>query len=110
MAFVFLGGVAAVVAFALALSTGGTIRRTAVLLGIGLFLTLVWLLAIYFSAPTTDRPEGCSDCGDHFGRWIDAAAIFVVVGGNVVAWVLGVLVGSSLRALGNRRERTRTSC
>jgi hypothetical protein len=109
VAFVFLGGVAGVFAFAVAIFAGGTVRRTVVLLGVGLVLTLAWLLGIYFSAPTTDHPGGCSDCGDHFGRWIDATAIFVVVGGNVVAWMLGVVVGSSVRALSNRRAVRGTS-
>jgi len=80
VAVVYLGGVARIAAFALALLAGGTMRRTAVLLGVGLCLTIAWLLAVYFSArPTSQSPE-CSDCGAHFGRRLDAAAIVIVLG------------------------------
>jgi hypothetical protein len=50
-------------------------------------------------------PSGCSDCGVHFGRWIDATAIFVAVIANGLAWTIGVLAGSSIRALTKRTAR-----
>lgn len=106
MALFYLGGAAAVVALAVAYWGGGTVKRTAGLLGAWAGLTLAWLIVIYLSAPRTDRPGGCSDCSDHLGRWIDTSAIFVVVGANVVAWTLATLVGSGLRGLRPRkRER-----
>jgi hypothetical protein len=104
VAILYLGGVAGVIAFVLALYAGGTIKRTGLLLGVGLCLTAAWLLLIYLSATPSDQSPGCSDCGIHFGRWLDMAAIVIVVGGNAVAWVLGVLLGSGLRALARSRR------
>lgn len=98
MAILFLGGVAGIAALVLALLTGGTLRRTLVLLAIGLGLTAAWLVAIYLAAKPTGESTDCSDCGAHFGRWLDATAIVVVVGANTLAWIVGVLVGSSVRA------------
>jgi hypothetical protein len=98
VAIILLGGVAGIAALVLALLTGGTLRRTLVLLAIGLGLTAAWLVAIYLSARPTSESADCSDCGAHLGRWLDAAAIVIVVGGNAVAWTVGVLVGSGLRA------------
>jgi hypothetical protein len=98
VAFVFLGGVALVAGFVLALA----FPRTLVLLGVGAALVAVWLLVIYFSArPTSESPD-CSDCGAHLGRWLDAAAILVVVGGNALGWLIGVLAGSAARHVRRR--------
>jgi hypothetical protein len=105
VAILYFGGLAAVISFLLALYTGGTLRRTGVLLVVGLGLTAAWLLLIYVSATPSEQSPDCSDCGVHFVRWLDLAAILVVVGGNAVAWMLGVLVGSGLRAV-VRRSRS----
>ncbi|TML56599.1 MAG: hypothetical protein E6G18_16425 [Actinobacteria bacterium] len=105
MAILYLGGVAGVVAFALALYAGGTLRRTGLLLGVGLCLTIAWLLAVYLSAKPISQSPDCSDCGAHFGRWLDTAAIFVGVGGNALSWLVGTIAGSSLRALLRRPSR-----
>jgi hypothetical protein len=99
MAILYLGGVAGLVAFALALAVGGTIRRTGLLIAVGLCLTLAWLVAIYLSAKPASESPDCSDCGEHFGRWLDVAAIVVVVGGNTVAWLVGTVLGSTLRRI-----------
>jgi len=106
VAILYLGGVTGVVALVLAFYAGGTVRRTALLVGLGLALASGWLLVVYFSSPSGDRPTGCSDCGVHLGRWLDLAAIMVVGGGNVIAWILGVLVGSAARAAMNPRAIT----
>ena len=105
MAILYLGGVAGVVAFALALYAGGTLRRTGLLIGLGLCLTIAWLLAVYLSAKPTSQSADCSDCGAHFGRWLDTAAIFAVVGGNALSWLVGTIAGSSLRALLRRPSK-----
>ena len=97
MGVLFIGGAALVIALVVGYFAGGTVTRTAALLLVGAALVAAALLAIYFAAPRTSEPAGCSDCGDHFGRWIDAAAVFVVVGGNAVAWLIGVLAGSTAR-------------
>ena len=104
MGVVFIGGAALVAALVVGYSVGGTVNRTALLLLAGAVALAVWLAAIYLAAPPTSESPDCSDCGDHLGRWIDAAAVFVVVGGNAVAWIIGVVVGSSVRWL--RRRRT----
>ena len=105
MAVLYFGGVAGVLAFLLALATAGTARRIALLIFSGPLLALAWLLVVYFSARRTNQSADCSDCGAHFGRWLDLAAIMVVIGGNVLGWILGVLAGSAVRALTRLRNR-----
>ena len=75
------------------------------LIGLGLGLTIAWLLAVYLSAKPISQSPDCSDCGAHFGRWLDTAAIFVGVGGNALSWLVGTIAGSSLRALLRRPSR-----
>ena len=97
MGVVFIGGAALAVALVLGYFLGGTLGRTSALLLTGAVLVIAALAAVFLTASPTSRPAHCSDCGDHFGRWIDAAAVFVVVGGNAVAWLIGVVVGSTAR-------------
>jgi hypothetical protein len=104
VAILYLGGVAELIAFAVALYVGGTLRRTGALMALGPCLTIVSLVANYVSARPISEPANCSDCGDHLGRWVDVSAIFVVVGGNAVAWFVGTIFGSTFGAVLRRRR------
>jgi hypothetical protein len=102
VAFFLIGGTALLVALALALYAGGTVRRTAVLVIVGLAACAVWLFAEYVAAVDGSRPTSCSDCGVYLGKWLDPTAIFVVIGGNVVGWIVGTVAGSVIRAVLDR--------
>ena len=105
MVLIYLGGAAGVLAFLLAFCLARSLRRVALLLVLGLCLLGLWLAVVYVASPSSERPTGCSDCGIHFGRWIDATAIFVAVIANGLAWIIGVLAGSTIRALTKRTAR-----
>jgi hypothetical protein len=55
-------------------------------------------LAVSFSTAPTEPTSRCHDCGEHFGRWIDAG-LYVVTGINVVGWWVGVACGWLLRRM-----------
>src|SRR5438876_12058573 len=101
-------------ALALALALGTTWRRSARLLLLGLSLALAWLLSAYFTATPGDEPRpNCSDCGVYLGRWWEPGLAVFVIGTNFIAWTVGVLVGSAVRAstrrAAARRRRSLTS-
>ena len=94
-----LWAVAGLLGFALALLVGTSWRRTGVLAFLGVALGLAWLVAGYFLSTPSDQPRDCSDCSDYLGRWWEPGLALFVVGLASTAWVLGVLVGRSIRVL-----------
>src|SRR5712691_9598551 len=101
----YLGGVAAFIGLLLALATGGSRRRVALLIGLGICLSLAWILFAYFSANPSDQSPDCSDCGVYLGRWWEPGLVVIIVGANLVAWVVGVFVGVGVRAATGSRPR-----
>jgi hypothetical protein len=95
----YLGGVAGVSAFLLALAIGRNRRRVGLLIGLGVCLALAWILFAYFSANPSDQASDCSDCGVYLGRWWEPGLVLFIVGTNFVAWVAGVFVGVGFRSL-----------
>jgi hypothetical protein len=90
---------AALVGCALAVIRGVTWRRTGALVLIGLGLGLAFLISGYLNATPSDQPRDCSDCSDYLGRWWEPGFAIFVIALTFAAWVLGVLVGASIRRL-----------
>ena len=103
--FVYLGGLAWVVGIAVALALATTRPRTGGLAALAVVLAVAVVLYAFFSAPT-DPTKACSDCGKYLGRWWEPRLVAAILGANVVAWVVGVLMGAvARRAAGERRSR-----
>jgi hypothetical protein len=103
MIFVLAAG-AGVTALVLGVALGGTWRRTLALLLLGLGLGVALLAAAYLTATPADQRQDCSDCYVYLGRWWEPGfAVFVIVLA-LIAWALGALVGSGIRA-SSRRAR-----
>ena len=96
-------GIAALVGFALALALGRTWRRTGALVLLGLALALAWLVVGYLLATPGDQPRDCSDCSVYLGRWWEPGLAVFIIGLTLVAWTLGVFLGSATRATTGRR-------
>ncbi len=96
-------GIVGALGFALALVRGGTWRRTAALLLVGLAFGMAWLVVGYFMATPSDQRPDCSDCYVYLGRWWEPGFAVFIIGLTFVAWMLGVLVGSVARAIKLRR-------
>jgi hypothetical protein len=92
------GGIAGSIAFVLALAVGTSWRRSTGLVLLGLSLSVAWLLFAYSQATPEDEPPNCSDCGIYLGRWWEPGFVLFILGTNLIAWTIGVLLGSSLRA------------
>jgi hypothetical protein len=96
-------------AFALAAALAGVLGRTSgrlvALVAAGPLLAAVWFLIAYLSAPT-QRPVGdtCADCGYTLGRWWELGFFAFILVLNVIAWELGVAVGTVYRWLAARRS------
>jgi hypothetical protein len=97
-------GAAGVAALLLAVVLGGTLRRTAALLLLGVGLGLALLVVAYFTATPSDQRRDCSDCYVYLGRWWEPGFAVFVIGLALIPWVLGVLFGSGLRASLLRRR------
>jgi hypothetical protein len=95
-------GIAALVGFALALAFGRTWRRTGALVLLGLVLAVAWLVVGYFMATPSNQPRDCSDCYVYLGRWWEPGFAVFIIGLTLVAWALGVLLGSATRATTRR--------
>jgi hypothetical protein len=99
-----LAAAAGVTALVLGVAVGGTWGRTVALLLLGLALGLALLAAAYLTATPADQRHDCSDCYAYLGRWWEPGfAVFVIVLA-LIAWALGALVGSGIRA-SSRRAR-----
>ena len=96
-------GIAALVGFALELALGRTWRRTGALVLLGLALAVAWLVVGYLMAAPSDQPRDCSDCSVYLGRWWEPGFAVFIIGLTLVAWTLGVLLGSATRATTRRR-------
>ncbi|SRR6266851_998540 len=96
-------GIATLVGFALALGFGRTWRRTDALVLLGLALAVAWLVVGYLMAAPSDQPRDCSDCSVYLGRWWEPGFAVFIIGLTLVAWTLGVLLGSATRATTRRR-------
>jgi len=95
-------GIAGLVGFALALAFGRTWRRTGALVLLGLVLAVAWLVVGYFMATPSNHPRDCSDCYVYLGRWWEPGFAVFIIGLTLVAWALGVLLGSATRATTRR--------
>jgi hypothetical protein len=95
---------AGVTALVLGVALGGTWRRTAGLLLLGVGLGLALLAAGYFTATPADQRRDCSDCYVYLGRWWEPGFAVFVIALALIPWGLGVLVGSGIRA-SSRRAR-----
>ena len=102
----YFGGVAGLAAFLLSLAAGRTGRRVGLLVLLGIGLAAAWILLAYFSANPSDQRPACSDCGVYLGRWWEPGFVLFIVGANLVAWIVGVLVGAGLRSLPRPRPRS----
>jgi hypothetical protein len=99
------GGIAGAIALVLALAAGTSWRRSTGLVLLGLSLALAWLLFAYSQATPEDEPRpNCSDCGVYLGRWWEPTFVLFILGTNLVAWTIGVLMGSALRAFRTHRR------
>lgn len=101
----YLGGVAGAAGFVVALGTGRTRRRIAVLITLGAVLAFSWLLVVYFSAAPADESPHCSDCYVYLGRWWEPGFALFIIGANLAAWLAGVLLGAGLRVVSSGRRR-----
>jgi hypothetical protein len=102
-----LAAVAGVTALLLGVALGGTWRRTAGLLLLGFGLGLALLVVAYFTATPSDQRQDCSDCYVYLGRWWEPGFAVFVIGLALIPWVLGVFVGSGIRA--SRRRAIKLS-
>ena len=75
------------------------------LIGCGVCLAIAWSLIAYFSANPADKRPDCSDCSVYLGRWWEPGLVLFIVGANLVAWIIGVLVGAAIRSLRQPRAR-----
>jgi hypothetical protein len=98
-----LAAVAGVTALLLGIALGGTWRRTAALLLLGFGLGLALLVVAYFTATPSDQRQDCSDCYVYLGRWWEPGFAVFVIGLALIPWMLGVFLGSSIRASSHRR-------
>jgi len=94
---------AAGVSALLGVALGGTLRRTAALLLLGVGLGLALLVVAYFTATPSDQRRDCSDCYVYLGRWWEPGFALFVIGLALITWALGVLLGSGIRASSRRR-------
>jgi len=99
--------IAGVIALVLAATLGGTWRRAAALLLLGVGLGLALLVAAYLTANPSDQRPGCHDCYVYLGRWWEPGFVVFIIGVALIPWVLGVLVGSGIRASMRRRATNR---
>lgn len=104
-----LAAVAGVTALFLGVALGGTWRRSALLLLLGFGLGLALLAAAYFTATPSDQRQDCSDCSVYLGRWWEPGFVVFVIGLALIAWVVGLLVGSGIRVWSRRRAIPRQS-
>jgi len=98
-----LAAAAGVTALLLGIGLGGTLRRTAGLLLLGVGLGLALLVVAYFSATPSDQRRDCSDCYAYLGRWWEPGFAVFVIALALTPWALGVLLGSGIRASSRRR-------
>lgn len=99
-----LAAAAGVTALLLGVALGGTLRRTAALLLLGVGLGLALLVVAYFTATPSDQRQDCSDCYVYLGRWWEPGFALFVIGLALITWALGVLPGSGIRASSRRRS------
>jgi uncharacterized ion transporter superfamily protein YfcC len=73
-------------------------------LGVGVALALLWIVAVYLRAPTSAEEAQCSDCGEYLGRWWEPwlVAMFAVFG--LVMWLVGGMTGQAVRRRFIRHE------
>jgi hypothetical protein len=98
-----LAAAAGVTALLLGIALGGTFRRTAALLLLGFGLGLALLVVSYFTATPSDQRQDCSDCYAYLGRWWEPGFAVFAIGLALIPWVVGVFVGSGIRASSRRR-------
>jgi len=87
----YLGGVAFGLALLVGFVAGTTMRRTVLVIGIGLVSLAAWMTA----ALIADGP--CHHCGNYFGRSVDPI-VFWLAGANGLAWLIGAVSGAAARA------------
>src|SRR4051812_4724321 len=97
-AFIWLGGVSAVVAFILALAWARNVSRLAALLLVGLLLAVGFFVLSFLSASTdpNHRPNR-SDCSYVWGRWWEPPLLVAIVALNLIGWTLGAAIGAGIR-------------
>jgi hypothetical protein len=98
-----LAAAAGVTALLLGVALGSTWRRAAALLLLGFGLGLALLVVAYFTATPSDQRQDCSDCYVYLGRWWEPGFAVFVIALALIPWVLGVFVGSGVRAFSRRR-------
>jgi hypothetical protein len=93
-AVVFFGGGGLVFGFVLAL----VVRSAAVAAALVFAAAVAFVLWAYFSAPTDEPPEGCSDCGEWLGRWWEPGLVGIVLIFNLLVCGVAAFLGRALRA------------
>ena len=100
--FVYLGGLAGLVALAVSFVLATTVARLGGLVALGGVLAVAFLLYAYLSAPTEASKANCSSCAEYLGRWWDPGLTAAVLGANLAAWITGVLVAAGTRRIAIR--------
>jgi hypothetical protein len=93
MVLVYFGGVAILISTLLVAVVGRSPGRLALIAVLGLVLAGLVFFAAYLSAPTDNRPEGCSDCTEWLGRYWEPVFVFWIITINLVAWMIGMVLG-----------------
>ena len=97
--FLYLGGAAGVAGLLVSLAFATTGRRYGAVLLLGLALAAAWFAAVLLTAETSPNHPDCSDCSYIWGRWWEPPLVVLILGLNVVGWVLGGTAGRLIRML-----------
>jgi hypothetical protein len=83
--------------------------RVYALLGLGLLIGFLFVLAIYLTSPSDYQhdPSRCSDCGEYWGRWWEPAVPIFFAAVGYLCYLLGIGAGAAGRAvvMTSREER-----
>jgi hypothetical protein len=96
-AFLFLGGLAFIIAFVSTASQAPTRHRFGAVLVVGVILAAVWFAIMVVTASTNPNHADCSDCDYIWGRWWWPPLVISVLGLNLVGWLLGATAGVLIR-------------
>jgi hypothetical protein len=106
---IWLGAPLAVAAGLSGVVPEGLSRRSTLLFGLGVMLSLAFVVTVYLTEPRDARHDdrGCSDCEQFLGRhWEPEFVVFLAFGG-LMAWLVGLAIGTSLRTLRHDRRQQR---
>ena|SRR5436190_1415249 len=93
IAILYLGGLAFVVALALMAVLASNGRRLGLVILLGVVLTAAWFVAVLLTASTNANHPNCEDCDYVWGRRWWPPLVLSVIGLNVLAWLVGAIVG-----------------